>query len=88
MDKKVVIKATEHEIVELIQKRFDTSFDSIVADQELGNQEWVTYVEEAHEYDYARLRDAYKLYMCNSYMNVLCKEGVLEAGEYVIDCTW
>lgn len=88
IEKSVVFKCKEQDIVELIQKRFDPNFDSIVADQEIGNQDWVTSVSPASDWDFDQIEDPQSIYMCDAYMNVLCSEGKLEAGEYIVDCTW
>lgn len=89
IERKTVFKCNEQDIVKLIQERFDPDFVSIVADQEIGNQEWVTYVSPADDYDYIEADNKqFNIYKCTPYMNILCTEGKLEAGEYIIDCTW
>lgn len=95
MEKAVVIKASEQEILDIINEHFGTDEDSIVALEELGNQDWVVDVraiEDDPDYFLAISKRTGKPYIKNYYvgevLNHLCFLGKLEAGEYVIDCTW
>ena len=91
MEKKVVIKATEEEILELVNKHFGINEDSIVATEELGNEDWVVDVSP-YEFDLTDFIDwdkkAIKKYCMREALHRMCDEGILEAGEYIIDCTW
>lgn len=93
MEKKTVISADEQEIVELIQKHISTKYDSIVAAEEIGNQDWTTSVELPDEFDKEGVNEVilgkcWGQYKTRSILNVLCQMGKLEPGDYVIDCTW
>lgn len=92
MEKLTVIKISEREILDLINECLDLGEESIVELEELGNQDWVVQVSPRCIDEYSihvvdckrklhnwRTRDA---------LNHLCWLGILEAGEYVIDCTW
>jgi hypothetical protein len=88
-----VVKATEQEIIELIDQRFGVDFESIVAREELGNQVWVTQVERANKDEVAELtrvimEEECLMYRTGDFLNILCLEGRIPAGEYLIDCTW
>jgi hypothetical protein len=88
-----VVKATEQEIIELINQRFGVDFDSIVAMEELGNQDWVVTVERAHQDEVVELNrvlmeEESLMYRTGDFLNILCLEGRLPAGDYIIDCTW
>lgn len=94
MEKVVVFKTNENEILEMINKHFCTEMDSIVADQELGNQVWVVHIDktlndEQDEEEIAKfIAGQYIPYMVPRLLNRMCKDGILEEGEYTIDCTW
>jgi hypothetical protein len=88
-----VVKATEQEIVDLINERFGVTFESIVAMEEIGNQVWVTKVERAHldevvELNRVIMEEECLMYRTTDFLNILCLEGRLPTGEYLIDCTW
>jgi hypothetical protein len=88
------VKATEQEIVELINKRFEKAgYDSIVAMEEIGNQDWVVDVFPAGDTDMRQTNEDYSngesmQFRTSELLNVLCLEKVIPAGEYLIDCTW
>lgn len=94
MEKITVIKASEQEILDLINKHFGTNEDSIVALEELGNQEWHVSVsrDETAEYparNYGKSGKAeIKQYCVSDALDILCYVGLLEEGDYIIDCTW
>lgn len=89
MEKVTVIKATEQEIIELIQSRFGVEYDSIVGAEELGNRDWCVDVSLADDFEKEDIKNSdTHNFMTRSYLNVLCSENLLEAGEYIIDCTW
>jgi hypothetical protein len=93
MKKKTIIGATEQEIVIIIQEHISKSYDSIVAAEELGNQDWTVKVEMPNEFDEEDVAEVvsgkcWGQYKTRSILCVLCKMGHLEAGEYIIDCTW
>ena len=92
MKKVVMIKCDEQEILALIQERFHENFDSIVEYEELGNQKWTTSVTPADQDTYKRCEEAVggrkMYYMTTAFMDVLCAEGKLDAGNYLVDCTW
>jgi hypothetical protein len=88
------VKATEQEIIELINSRFPgTDLDSIVAAEELGNQSWVIEVSAASRDEIAEFEEGYLLgetmmFKTAEALDILCAEKVIPAGEYIIDCTW
>ena len=94
MEKTVTIKASEDEILKLINDHFGTSEDSIVALEELGNQYWYvnvdSYDKSANPIRYDRYTGSKVIekYLVRDALSILCKEGILEKGEYIIDCTW
>lgn len=94
MYKEVTIYAEEREIVELINKHFSKQYDSIVAAEELSNQAWCVNVTEMDCWDNKILTQISKddftsmLFKTRTILNYLCSKGYLEAGSYVIDCTW
>ena len=91
MQKSVVFKCSEQEIINLIQEHIGGNFDSIVAAEELGNQDWVVDVGNADDYDEETVKGYLSgeyHYCTQSLLNTLCSKGVLAAGEYIIDCTW
>ena len=93
MKKKVVIECTESEVLCLIHEHISKDFDSIVAAEELGNQCWNTTVSLPDQYDEEEVSKvlsgkSWGKYSTSSILNVLCNMGHLEAGDYVIDCTW
>jgi hypothetical protein len=88
------VKATEQEIVDLINKRFpDTDLESIVAAEELGNQDWVLDVAPVSmatiaEFEIGYLLGETTMFKTAEALGILCAEKVIPAGEYIIDCTW
>lgn len=91
MKKSTVIKASEDEILKLLQKRFDKRLDSIVALEELGNEIWCVEVEPVTEMDELLVEEVYRgdyQFKTTVMLNILCSEGLLEAGDYEIDCRW
>lgn len=91
MEKVVVFKASEEEILELVNKHFGTNADSIVALEELGNEFWVVNVSpyEHDLTDFINLKNKdIEKYCIRDALDRMCFDGVLEAGEYIIDCTW
>lgn len=93
MEKKVTIYASEQEIVELIQKFITPKFDSIVAAEEIGNQDWTATVELPGKYELEDVQEVLDgdddgQWKTRALMCYLHKLGHLEAGEYVVDCTW
>lgn len=77
--------ATEAELLLLINNYIDPEFESIVADEELGNQVWVVTVYD-EPMDKDTLNEPY--YKTRDYLNELCHQGHIPAGEYNVDCTW
>ena len=94
MEKITVIKASEQEILDLINQHYGTNEDSIVALEELSNQEWNVSVSRdgTSEYPvrYNRIsgKPEIEQYMVRNALDILCYVGLLEAGDYIIDCTW
>lgn len=92
MRKVTYIQATESEIVDLIQEHLNPEFDSIVATEEIGNHSWTVNVEDISLARFLTLRtsieDQYCCVYTRDYLNMLCSLGFIEAGDYVIDCTW
>lgn len=94
MKTKLVIEATELEILALINKHCNVNEDSIVALEELGNEDWVVNVSPARfglEDDFLTTRDGeqcLKQFHVRNALDYLCSLGHLEEGDYIIDCTW
>lgn len=92
MHKVKVIRTDEQEVLQIIREHFGKDLESIVADQELGNEEWSVDVSPATEYSYGQVGDwlvgARNSFVCTDLLDVLCAEGKIEAGDYLIDCTW
>lgn len=90
MEKISMIRATEQEIIELIRTHLPVlkEVDSIVALEELGNQEWTCDVSPASTEDFELLHHLRVQYSTRIILGILCSMGILEEGEYVIDCTW
>jgi hypothetical protein len=93
MEKQVYIECSEQEIVELIQEHICKKYDSIVAAEEIGNQDWTTCVEMPEDYDKEEVERLIKgergvQWQTRSIMCYLHLLGHLEAGEYIVDCTW
>jgi len=83
--------ASEQEILELINSYFNLDEDSLVAIEELGNQDWCITVEPADELDLDDLEEVKNgntQFKTSAMLNQLCSTGVLSPGKYVIDCTW
>jgi hypothetical protein len=93
MNKQTIISASEREIIDLIQEHIREDYDSIVAVEELGNQSWTVSVSIPDEYTSNEVKDIKEnngsyMWQTSSILDVLCGMGHLEAGDYVIDCTW
>ena len=90
MEKIVTIKATEREILDIINDHFGLEEDSIVALEELANQVWCVNVRasDADEDDMERILAGNAQFMVNSMLDQLALVGKLEDGNYQIDCTW
>jgi len=93
MIKKTVIHASEDEIATLIRKHISDDFDSIVAAEELGNQQWAVTVRMPEPQDRKDVKSMFDgkcwgQYKTRACLNILHEMGHLEAGEYLIDCTW
>lgn len=92
--KKEFFSCDEQDICKLIQEELGiTCYDSIVAYEELGNQVLRVNVSLADKYDLGVfnemvLNSESPKYKLGSLLSILCTNGHLEAGEYVIDCTW
>lgn len=90
----LVIEATEDEIISLIQKELGLEdYDSIVDNEELGNEKWVVNVTCVSDFDRKgciedRSKGACSMFSTRAYLNMLCTTGFLKQGRYVIDCTW
>ncbi len=89
--KKSIIKAKEEDIIQLVSKHlpFVKKFDSIVAEEELGNQQWAVSVSSVKDvtgsFEEVNSRTSYRT---TGLLDILCTLGHLEAGDYLIDCTW
>lgn len=90
MQKETYIRATENEIIELIQTHLPVlkGFDSIVAAEELGNQDWTVSVQPADTEDFNILHHLRTAFSTRDILCILCSMGILEEAEYIIDCTW
>jgi len=91
MHTEITTYASEQEILELINSYFNLDEDSLVALEELGNQDWCITVEPADKYDMDALlevKNGNAQFSTNAMLNQLCSSGVLLSGKYVIDCTW
>jgi hypothetical protein len=84
MEIKTVVTASEAELVALIEANLDEDFDSIVAEEEIGNQVWVVEVT----LEPLNIDDLDSLYKTRPYLNELCHQGIIPAGTYMVDCTW
>ncbi len=89
--KESIIKAREEDIIQLVNKHlpFVKKFDSIVAEQELGNQEWTVSVSSVKDVtgSFEEVNSS-TTYRTPELLDILCTLGHLEAGDYLIDCTW
>ncbi len=93
MEKVTVIRASEAEIVALVNKHISSGYESIVSAEEIGNCDWTTLVELPDISDEETVAKVITgtgdgQFETRAILNVLCKMGHLEAGDYVIDCTW
>lgn len=93
MKKEIVISATESEIIAIINKAWPAlKYDSIVANEELGNQTYQVDVspisDEEEESLFEEVNISGAKFQTPSLLSKLCKEGALEKGTYLIDCTW
>ena len=93
MEKVTVIKASEQEIVSLIQKHISEKFDSIVAAEEIGNQDWTVTVNMPDSFEEETVQEVidgknWGQYRTREIMCVLHRMGHLDAGDYIVDCTW
>lgn len=92
MNKKLIIEATEREILSIINKHFPAYDDSIVAIEELGNQKWNVDVKPLEVEKEHEILNSPKpidfMFNTSDILNHLCFLGELEEGSYIIDCTW
>ena len=90
--KKEVYTAREDYLCELISEHYGISFDSIVAEEELGNEVWCTHVMCGDWMDKETVDGAITsgnfIYTTGCFLNCLCAAGKIPAGDYEIDCTW
>lgn len=96
-EKLTVFKTTERSVVQFIEDITGHNIDSIVACEELGNQEWNVVVSVRKEssmtsyddLDYDKfLTTGDAQFRVKLILDKLCEAGHLEAGNYTIDCTW
>lgn len=89
METTTITKASEEEIIKLINTHLPIlkGFDSVVADEELGNQEWAVTVTASFA-DFKELTEDKKIYRVRNGLNCLAFLGVIPEGDYLIDCTW
>jgi len=93
-EKKVLIVVDCSDLEAFINKHYDHKIE-IVADQETGNDVSITIKlskVEMREFEQKQL-DEYKksgkgMYMLNTLMRDLCNQGILDAGEYLINMSW
>lgn len=83
----------DDEAVQIIHDAFGIHLDSIGATQELGSEGYyVTKVDGESLDSFEELKDSYHAldYMgcTGAFLDLLCKEGLIEPGTYIIDCTW
>lgn len=99
MEKVTAFKASEQEILDIINNHFGRSFDSIVALEELGNQVYVVDVRPVAYYMQSQAdeitekleqnkSDSEFMFMVDTMLDMICDAGKLEPGSYLIDCRW
>lgn len=91
MEQISAIKMTEDELVAMINTHLPVfkDFDSIVANEELGNQDWSVSLSKADADDFDILKEPDDVrWRTQELMGVLCYLGHLPEGDYLIDCTW
>jgi len=91
MHTEITTYASEQEILNLINSYFNLDEDSLVALEELGNQDWCITVKVANKGDMDDLlevKNGNAQFRTTAMLNQLCSAGVLLPGKYVIDCTW
>lgn len=89
MQTTTVTTADEQEVIKLINTHLPCvkNFDSIVAEEELGNQHWVISVDSDLA-DFAELQNDNATFRTRNLLNVLAYLGIIAEGDYNIDCTW
>lgn len=93
MKKETIIRADYREVEKLINKTYGIDY-SIVECEELGNDSTVSFnningeieSEEEHELEETILGN--NMYRTHLLLNDLCRKGLIEAGNYVIDVRW
>ena len=88
MQETTVITASESEIVNLIRTHLPkyTAYDSIVAEEEIGNHHWNCRVDTTQDFTVLEGLDC--KWRTSDLLDILCTLGHISAGDYVIDCTW
>ena len=92
MKKSTVIEISEQDLTDIINKHYGTALEGFVAMEELSNEVITRDVSPAKWDDVDDIaefkRRDFKHYILTDLLDDLCFEGVIEEGEYLIDCTW
>lgn len=81
------------EAVKLIKDAFGVDLGSIGATEELGPySHYVRWVNKEVLENLEDIKAEYEelnfMYCTNLFLHLLCAEGLIEPGTYIIDCTW
>jgi hypothetical protein len=91
MKKITVIETDSNEIEGLLHKYYGITYE-IVAAEELSNRSTLNFDVEPKLDDEDDVNDILSgkwiAWCTNDLMNKLCLDGHIEAGNYIIDCSW
>lgn len=94
MKKESVFRVAYHEFEALVNKEYNKTDYSIVADEELSNDSSKSYSVEKMELskydklDLEKFKKGHQPYMSNILFQDLCNKGIIDEGEYIIDICW
>jgi hypothetical protein len=92
-EKKVMFKVEESDLTRFVQEVYDENYE-FVAVEECGNDSSHTFrvtgvINKYDETDAKKIRDGdIPIYSNGLLLDVLCADGYIEPGEYVVEVCW
>lgn len=92
MIKEIVIKCNYNEIEHLLEQHYGITHYEILAAEECVNGTNLDYDIDGKDYDEDDVAEIlagkFKHWCTSDLMNKLCADGYLEAGNYIVSCSW
>jgi hypothetical protein len=92
MKKEIIIRCDYNEIEDLLELHYGITHYEILAAEECSNGTNLDYDIDGKDYDKDDVAEVlagqFKLRCTGDLMNQLCADGHIEAGTYIVSCSW